>query len=99
MLFARGLRSMGAGDAATPTLGEPLTATALGVVAAVADALRDRTLSGDPPPGGRLREIELAREHGAARHSVRALAAERLVTIERGGRRRRRAAVNGSHGL
>ena len=40
-----------------------------------------------PGAGRRLREVELAAEHGAARHSVRAalraLAAERLVTLER----------------
>ena len=57
------------------------------VVDQVAAGLREAILDGARPPGARLREVELAREHGAARHSVRAalraLAAERLVTLER----------------
>jgi DNA-binding GntR family transcriptional regulator len=57
------------------------------VVDQVAAGLREAILEGALPPGTRLREVELAREHGAARHSVRAalraLAAERLVTLER----------------
>ena len=57
------------------------------VVDQVAASLREAILEGRLPPGTRLREVGLAREHGAARHSVRAalraLAAERLVTLER----------------
>jgi DNA-binding GntR family transcriptional regulator len=57
------------------------------VVDVLAARLREAILDGDLAPGARLREVELAGEHGAARHSVRAalraLAAERLVTLER----------------
>jgi DNA-binding GntR family transcriptional regulator len=57
------------------------------VVDGLASHLREAILDGELEPGRRLREVELAGAHGAARHSVRAalraLAAERLVTIER----------------
>jgi DNA-binding GntR family transcriptional regulator len=57
------------------------------VVDVLASQLREAILDGELEPGRRLREVELARAHGAARHSVRAalraLAAERLVTLER----------------
>jgi DNA-binding GntR family transcriptional regulator len=55
-------------------------------VDAVAAALREAILDGTLAQGAPLREEALAAEHGAARHTVRAalraLAAERLVTIE-----------------
>lgn len=48
--------------------------------------LRSRVLSGDLPPGHRLREEALAGEYGLARHTVRAalraLAAQRLAVVE-----------------
>jgi len=57
------------------------------VVDVLASALREEILDGELEPGRRLGEVELAARHGAARHSVRAalraLAAERLVTLER----------------
>jgi DNA-binding GntR family transcriptional regulator len=57
------------------------------VVDVLASSLRAAILDGDLAPGERLREVELAAGHGVARHSVRAalraLAAERLVTLER----------------
>ena len=57
------------------------------VVDVLASELREAILDGELEPGRRLREVELAHAHGAARHSVRAalraLAAERLVTLER----------------
>lgn len=55
-------------------------------VDAVAAQLRRRVLTGELPPGTRLREAALAGEFGVARHTLRAalraLAAEHLVTIE-----------------
>ena len=55
-------------------------------VDATAAALRARIFEGDLQPGERLLERELTERYGVARHSVRAairaLAAERLVTIE-----------------
>ena len=146
VLFARGLRRLPAGEAATLTLAEPLTATALGALVlaerpsavalagaglvlaglvslarggarpgarahrgarrrdrrrrgrggalssrpqaaeALAAALRAGILDGRLGPAERLREVDLATTHGAARHTVRAalraLAAEGLVVIE-----------------
>lgn len=55
-------------------------------VGALADALRTRILDGELAGGTRLREQELTRAYGVARHSVRAalrdLAAVGLVTLE-----------------
>jgi DNA-binding GntR family transcriptional regulator len=55
-------------------------------VDAVAAELRRRILTGDLPPATRLRETALAAEFDVARHTLRAalraLATERLVTVE-----------------
>jgi DNA-binding GntR family transcriptional regulator len=66
---------------------EPTHALArVSTVGALADALRMRILDGELTGGTRLREQELTRAYGVARHSVRAalrdLAAGGLVTLE-----------------
>lgn len=43
----------------------------ISTVEAVANALRALILDGDLPPGTQLREVELARSYGVARHGVR----------------------------
>jgi len=64
-------------------MSRPAVTTAVDAVAA---ELRRRILTGDLPPGARLREAALAGEFDVARHTLRAalraLAAEHLVTVE-----------------
>ena len=58
----------------------------MSTVDAIAAALRQQILDGEPGPGAWLRERELCEAYGVARHSLRAalrqLAAEGLVRIE-----------------
>jgi DNA-binding GntR family transcriptional regulator len=64
-------------------MSRPAVTTAVDAVAA---ELRRRVLTGELPPGARLRETALATEFDVARHTLRAalraLAAEHLVTVE-----------------
>jgi DNA-binding GntR family transcriptional regulator len=59
---------------------------AASVVDVIAAGLRERIVAGALAPGERLREVQLAQDHGSGRHSVRAalrvLAAEGLVVLE-----------------
>ena len=51
--------------------GEPARLARLSAVDALAEALRNRILEGDLPPGTPLREEALAGEYDVARHTLR----------------------------
>jgi DNA-binding GntR family transcriptional regulator len=69
----------------TPEAGALATETPLGAATRVANAVRDRVLTGGIPAGARLSQSQLAAEHGVSRIPVRdalqVLAAEGLVEL------------------
>jgi DNA-binding GntR family transcriptional regulator len=69
----------------TPDARALATETPLGAATRVANAVRDRVLTGGIPAGARLSQSQLAAEHGVSRIPVRdalqVLAAEGLVEL------------------